>query len=357
MPLEAAMLEKLGLRDIPRWYREKHNVPSLLYQSSNNRQQLSLTDQPQMRALTDQPQMRALTNSSPDVNGSTDGKASTVTGKLIKTPPRGPANHSSNGGFNSQNRGGNRNGNFTGQFAGHGWKGGRNVRNRNVSSSPQTKSTVSERSTELSPRATRFDVSQLGGYLPTDVGMTTAATAAHVTTAAPVFPVVPMVPNMSLLDDSNARNRTLAFRANELARIDETGFDKISHKPSEPQIGQSDTRHMYAHTSNPSSDGGVMLPKEITQPYAPNFDGGSQSTESTRKLYGALNTPSTANAACGSSPAALSNLVATQNVPLGAMDTRVTWGPIGGPIMKSASPPTDPRAVIFGQYPVKTSSH
>ncbi|KAL3464082.1 hypothetical protein BJX64DRAFT_276043 [Aspergillus heterothallicus] len=30
MPLERSMLEKLGLRDIPRWYREKYNVPSLL---------------------------------------------------------------------------------------------------------------------------------------------------------------------------------------------------------------------------------------------------------------------------------------------------------------------------------------
>ncbi|CEL05319.1 hypothetical protein ASPCAL06437 [Aspergillus calidoustus] len=30
MPLDRSMLEKLGLRDIPRWYREKYNVASLL---------------------------------------------------------------------------------------------------------------------------------------------------------------------------------------------------------------------------------------------------------------------------------------------------------------------------------------
>ncbi|KAL2862855.1 uncharacterized protein BJX67DRAFT_287990 [Aspergillus lucknowensis] len=30
MPLDLPMLEKLGLRDVPRWYREKYNVPSLL---------------------------------------------------------------------------------------------------------------------------------------------------------------------------------------------------------------------------------------------------------------------------------------------------------------------------------------
>jgi hypothetical protein len=30
MPHDRSMLEKLGLRDIPRWYREKHNIPSIL---------------------------------------------------------------------------------------------------------------------------------------------------------------------------------------------------------------------------------------------------------------------------------------------------------------------------------------
>ncbi|KAI9932812.1 hypothetical protein ASPWEDRAFT_22577 [Aspergillus wentii DTO 134E9] len=30
MPTDPAMLEKLGLRDIPRWYREKYSIPSLL---------------------------------------------------------------------------------------------------------------------------------------------------------------------------------------------------------------------------------------------------------------------------------------------------------------------------------------
>lgn len=33
MPLDLATLETLGLRDIPRWYREKHNVPSLAHSS------------------------------------------------------------------------------------------------------------------------------------------------------------------------------------------------------------------------------------------------------------------------------------------------------------------------------------
>lgn len=38
MPTDPAMLEKLGLRDIPRWYREKYNVPSLLHQGHRGQQ-------------------------------------------------------------------------------------------------------------------------------------------------------------------------------------------------------------------------------------------------------------------------------------------------------------------------------
>ncbi|KAF7165937.1 hypothetical protein CNMCM5623_009929 [Aspergillus felis] len=35
MPTDRSMLEKLGLRDIPRWYRDKYNVPSLLSGGGN----------------------------------------------------------------------------------------------------------------------------------------------------------------------------------------------------------------------------------------------------------------------------------------------------------------------------------
>jgi hypothetical protein len=343
------MLEKLGLRDIPRWYREKHNVASLLYQGQGNRQQLSLTDQPQMRTLA---------NSTSDVNGSAEGRTSTGNGKLNKTPPRGPANHGNHGGYNNH-RGGNRNGNSNGQFGIHNWKGGRSGRNRNVNSSPKTKSTISELSNERSPANTEpshFEFRQFGGLLPTGAAMTTAPAAAHVMTAAPTIPVAHLGPNMSLLNDGNARNRTLAFKANELTRIDEDVFDKFP-KPFEPQNYGSNPRQMYAHTSDPSIDGGVMLPKELTRLYAPSFNDGNQGVETTRKFFGNLKPLSTTDAVCGSSPDSLSDLVAPENISLGAMDTRVTWGPIGGPITKSSSPPTDPRAMLYGQYPVNTNTH
>ncbi|KAJ6017550.1 hypothetical protein N7451_000929 [Penicillium sp. IBT 35674x] len=52
MPLEPGLIEELGLRDIPRWYREKYNVPSLLHATYHRPQaQLSITGQPQQKAI------------------------------------------------------------------------------------------------------------------------------------------------------------------------------------------------------------------------------------------------------------------------------------------------------------------
>ncbi|KAJ6083921.1 hypothetical protein N7486_010721 [Penicillium sp. IBT 16267x] len=52
MPLEPRLIEELGLRDIPRWYREKFNVPSLLHATYHRPQaQLAIADQPQQKAI------------------------------------------------------------------------------------------------------------------------------------------------------------------------------------------------------------------------------------------------------------------------------------------------------------------
>lgn len=52
MPTDPAMLERLGLRDIPRWYREKYGMPSLQQpQYGNFRPQSTLVEHPAMRAI------------------------------------------------------------------------------------------------------------------------------------------------------------------------------------------------------------------------------------------------------------------------------------------------------------------
>ncbi|CEO59977.1 Putative C-x8-C-x5-C-x3-H type zinc finger protein [Penicillium brasilianum] len=66
MPTDIFMLEKLGLRDIPRWYREKYDVPSLLQAGQGNQQrgqqQQAAIDQPQQRAIQYRPAANNLTN-------------------------------------------------------------------------------------------------------------------------------------------------------------------------------------------------------------------------------------------------------------------------------------------------------
>ncbi|KAJ5659613.1 hypothetical protein N7507_006064 [Penicillium longicatenatum] len=52
MPLEPRLIEELGLRDIPRWYREKFNVASLLHATYQRPQgQLSTVDRPHQKAI------------------------------------------------------------------------------------------------------------------------------------------------------------------------------------------------------------------------------------------------------------------------------------------------------------------
>lgn len=325
MPTDPVMLEKLGLRDIPRWYRELHNVPSFLTQGSG-RGQLSIADHPATRTHS---------------NASTEVNENGNTG-LIKTPPRGPASHGTNSGFNGH-RNSNRNSGSNGQFGNHNWKAVRAGRNRNMNCSPRSKSSVGERSADPSPgKVTNLSFGQFGGFIANDNNQNIAApanvqfatagpalTRGPVTPVTPVTPIVPVVPNMSILDDANARNRILASQVNELTRIDEDVFEGASTNPVAPQTCSSNPRNIYAHSSNPSTDGGVMLPKEATQ---------------------------------SSEPTSIADLVAQENFPLTAMDTRVTWGPVGGPIMMSASatgpsPSAGQRANVYGFYPLRSPAH
>ncbi|KAJ5638066.1 hypothetical protein N7490_007945 [Penicillium lividum] len=56
MPVEPRLIEELGLRDIPRWYREKHNVPSMLHSTyrapiAADMAQLAIGGTPNCRAI------------------------------------------------------------------------------------------------------------------------------------------------------------------------------------------------------------------------------------------------------------------------------------------------------------------
>ena len=89
MPTDPAMLEKLGLRDIPRWYREKYGVPSMLQLGYTPRIQapqepLAIADQPEQKTIT-----YDITPADNVGNASTENHHHRGTNGRYK-PPRGP---------------------------------------------------------------------------------------------------------------------------------------------------------------------------------------------------------------------------------------------------------------------------
>ncbi|KAJ5823463.1 hypothetical protein N7447_005803 [Penicillium robsamsonii] len=348
MPVDLSMIEKLGLRDIPRWYREKYNVASLLH-PSQARPQLTIADQPPMRALpspdsiTESCASKVSTiNANPKVNKSLS--------QFNKSPPRGPANRGNLSGFGNhhQHRGGRH---------GNNWKGThRGGRNRNTG---YVRPSISgehdgERSGECSPGmgsprpAFDYEAHGFGGNkvctptTPAAVLVTvpmTASTTGHIGT--------PMAAHQSLLDDGKSRNRNAYWPVNELTECNEGVFENTStsNKPVGPRHHQP--FHLYPHSSVTSSDGGAMLP---AMSYDSSFGAFTQAEMSARKQSVSNNSQSTVQISYGPSSPHLGDLHIADNIPLNSAETRVTWGPIGGPILKRTSPPTENFAQLFGPY-------
>jgi hypothetical protein len=348
MPDEKHLIEKLGLRDIPRWYREKHNVKSLLH-PNQNRPQLAIADQPPMRAL---PSPASPTNE----GGASKMPTTHANSKLDKSPPRGPANrggHSSFGSYN-QHRGGR-----TGAAHGHHgntWKGThRGGRNRNMASIRQGISSDSERSSEWSPgmesapATYEYGSHGFGGnQVCTPTPPAAVPASVPITVSAIGHVSAPMAAHQSLLDDGNF-HRNAYWKLNELTECNEDMFEDASNKPVDAHH-HVQPHAIYQHSSNPSSDGGVMLPREPAVAYDSNFSAFTRVDMPSRKVSESSGSHATVQMNYGPSTPRIGDLQVTENVPLNSADTRVTWGPIGGPILKRTSPPAEHIAHLFGPY-------
>ncbi|OQE96594.1 hypothetical protein PENNAL_c0001G07567 [Penicillium nalgiovense] len=358
MPDEKHLIEKLGLRDIPRWYREKYNVKSLLH-PNQNRPQLAIADQPPMRAL---PSPASPTNESCARKMSTihaNSKLDKSPPQFNKSPPRGPANRAGHNGFGSynQHRGG-RNGAPNGHH-GNNWKGThRGGRNRNMGSVRHGISSErdSERSGEWSPGMESAPATyEYGSHGYGGNQVCTPTTPAAVPASVPItvsatgHVSAPMAAHQSLLDDGNSHHRNAYWKLNELTECNEDMFEDASNKPVESHH-RVQPRHMYQHSSNPSSDGGVMLPKEPAATYDSNFGAFTRVDMPSRKESESSGSHATVQINYGPSTPGIGDLQITDNVPLNSADTRVTWGPIGGPILKRTSPPAENIAHMFGPY-------
>lgn len=133
------MLEKLGLRDIPRWYREKFNVPSLLQANyANNprgQHQQAVVDQPAQRAIQHHPaanNARTAGAAGPTVtaygttnaanNASTAGPvvhAKGITNAATNASSAGHSGHAHGNGNVAHNTGNKNNGNHPGHPHAH----------------------------------------------------------------------------------------------------------------------------------------------------------------------------------------------------------------------------------------------
>ncbi|KAJ5942126.1 hypothetical protein N7516_002294 [Penicillium verrucosum] len=345
MPTEFHMIEKLGLRDIPRWFREKHNVASFLH-PNRDRSQLTIANQPPMRALP---------SPVPPVNESSTMHAAP---KLNKSPPRGPANRGGHNGYgnHNQHRGG-RNGAPNGHH-GNNWKGThRGGRNRNMGNARNGVSSErdSERSGEYSPDME--SASATYNYGTREYGsnrVCTPATPAAVPASVPITVsttgnvAVPMAPRQSLLDDGNSLNRNAYWKLSELTDCNQD-FEDVSQNQFELHQ-RTQPRHVYQHSSYPSSDGGVMLPKEPAVTYDSNFGAFTRPDVPSRNQSDSNSPHGTVQMNYGPSISQVGDLQLNDNVPLNSAETRVTWGPIGGPILKRTSPPADNIAQMFGPY-------
>lgn len=340
MPLDPVMLERLGLRDIPRWFREKHNLPSLAYPGRG------IGDMRQPLPIQDRPPMAALPSSETSANGN---------GKFTKSPPRGPANRGATNGAHNTYRGPNRNGTNT-------WKNTRNGRNRAMSVTRQ--SVCSEQSGDRwSSKETTPPTNDVGLHrwsLKTpSLNSSPAQTASHSSASATrVSPVVPNIAsNQSLLDDGNSRTRALGWKLKELTENNQDVFEPVSGISLDVPSRRKPVHRLYEHSSNPSSDGGVMLPKDLNldfsnttvYPYADIVAG---------KVSASSAPPKSAMSTGGSSTPRLEELTTADNALLHSVDTQVTWGPIGGPIyMRAGTPPADLAARMFGPVSKRPGTH
>ncbi|OQE08987.1 hypothetical protein PENVUL_c008G08450 [Penicillium vulpinum] len=352
MPVDMAMIEKLGLRDIPRWYREKYNVASLL-QSDQARPHLAITDQHPMRALPS-PDSPADSCASNTINANSKPKTSP---QFNKSPPRGPANRAGQNGFGNynHNRGGGRNGASNG-FHSSNWKGShRGGRNRNMGSIRQgfTGGRDGNRSADCSPVMGSPSIAcEYGGFSNSLVRTPTTPAAvpatASITASTPGHIGAPMAANQSLLDDGNSHNRNFYWRLSELTECDEDMFDDASIKATDPHP-RVQPLHMFPRGSNPSSNGGMMAHASPAISFDSNFSAFGRS-DITRNVSAGSGSQSTAQMSFGPSTPQLGDLHIAENAPLTSAETRVTWGPIGGPILKRTSPPTESIVPFFGPY-------
>ncbi|CAG8028376.1 unnamed protein product [Penicillium salamii] len=371
MPLDAVSVARLGLRDIPRWYRDKFQVPSIMAEVLELEQS---TDAARNHAVVTPHAFvsRAIEHNvavpvAPAAAGKNEGGSGIARGNTPRgparfhgTPPRGPAaNNGHSGNFNGH-RGGNRSASANGRGS-YDWKSGRGGgRNKFLNSPHRTRipnewAQDQESQEQESGKLAMYSYGQFGGLMNIDRGRSIepVPNAPRVSSdtksnddAAFVDPVlsegVGLTSNMEELAGSSSG----MYGANDNGV---SGNEDTSRGPSLALRRHSAQK--FSRASNQSSDGGVLLPESVTRAHTP---GSSQrNLEAARRfLFG-----------CGddgnwrSNAQSVSDFMQRNEATIEGQDTCFTWGPVGGPILKDGSdngPDSiiDSHTSVFGKYPL-----
>ncbi|CAG8085998.1 unnamed protein product [Penicillium salamii] len=366
MPLDAASVARLGLRDIPRWYRDKYQVPSIMaevleYEQSGDASRNPAASAPRAfvsRAIEHNvniPAGPAAAGKNESGNGIARGNTPRGPARIHGTPPRGPAANNNHGGTFNGHRGGHRSASANGRGA-YGWKNGRGGgRNRFLNSPLRARRSSSEWSQDQesqdqeSGKLAMYSYGQFGGLMNTDRGrsiepvpkapVASSDTKSNDDAAIPIPVLSEGVGLTSIMEEIGGPSSGMYGATNHGV----SGNEDASRGPSEAL--HRHRAQKFSRASNQSSDGGVLLPESVTRAHDP---GSSQrNIEAARRfLFGRGD-----DGSWRSNAQSVSDYMERNEARIESKDACFTWGPVGGPILKDASGNIRDSSV-FGKYPL-----
>lgn len=359
MPLDMEGLSEVGLRDIPKWYREIHGLPSLL-DGIHGRMPLQTGVPNAPRAITQHGQSPEGTI---DGHGHGTQESATTTNAgtshglqgSIENPPRGPKSNGHNATPNSY-RGGGRT--HTGAHQNNpGWKG-RGNRNRGAYSSPRG------RGSGVPTQQTPVDAINISNYGKFG-GLMSPDPSPGLTGRVNTNQAFSSGHGMSILADTTStgqgesRDHPINFQRLPVAQ---DGKDSATSSFENVGIDNNSSGHTGPKglASKLSTDGGVKLPDEDQQTFTPASS--HRSLGSNRTWLGFQHSPTSNVFSRVSNTPSLADLISHDIAPpIRAIDTRVSWGFVGGPVPTdgtgavTANHPTAAPMVthwnVFGEYP------
>lgn len=335
------MLEKLGLRDIPRWYREKFNVPSLLQANYANNHRGQHQQAAVVQSVQKAIQHHPAANNAGTAGASAHAKGIANTANNASTA--GPSGHAHPNGNVAHNAGQKNNGN--GNHPGHGHpRGGRYKsprgagfsagKGRNFNWGKNGRNGVTPPPANISKEIRDDDTGSTSS--PNTSSGSSFSSRAHLDLFA--SPLVNPMAGMSLTGQHILDKDGMARKTSMTARLRQLTPEALNAstipEPEEPERSffRTSTRHVF----NFGADGDKVNAANSKGTAA--FDPFASLTkdETAKKSTTPALTPM------------IRKLVATSE-PIDSNELLINWGPIGEPVQRPGPPATYAMALMNGQ--------